>query len=301
MQLQPHRAQTGMTGSLDPSDNESPELFARARGMAAALPLSFCSTIVLDGNCRAEPPCHHCRWRSSTTFAEKFRRIPAAEEVANRAIAIEQAGISRVLLLSGWMGPEVPPYFYDDIRAIKDSTHLETCGGFGYTGKASLSLLKSAGLDSYFCGLEMPNRSLFKEVRPGDDFDARLDTIRYAKEYGLKVWSGFIFGAGETASDIDYALNMFDELAVDSLYLNPLVPSPNTEMEDAPPPDLLEWSKLLAEVRIKFPGLDMFTKPEFAPLAFQSGANAYIHAPAETSAIAKLKEIAMQNRIKGGV
>jgi hypothetical protein len=119
MQLQPHRAQPGITESFYPPGKEQPEPFERARGMAAALPLSFCSTIVLDGNCRAEPPCHHCRWRSSTTFAEKFRRIPAAEEVAKRAMAIERAGISRVLLLSGWMGPEVPPYFYDDIRASR--------------------------------------------------------------------------------------------------------------------------------------------------------------------------------------
>jgi biotin synthase-like enzyme len=91
----------------------------------------------------------------------------------------------------------------------------------------------------------------------------------YAKEYGLKVWSGFIFGVGETAGDIDYALDIFDELKVDALYLNPLVPSPNTEMENAPPPDLRQWAGLLARARTRFPGLDMFTKPEFATLAFR--------------------------------
>ncbi len=212
----------------------------------------------------------------------------------NRAAAIERAGASRVLLLSGWMGTELPAYFYDDVAAIKGGTGLEVYGGFGYLGKESVSRLKESGMDGYFCGLVMPNRAVVKRGRAGDDFDARLRTAGYVKGCGLKLWSGFVFGVGEAPEDIAYGLRLFKELEADALYLNPLVPSPNTELEGADPPNMLAWATLLAVARLRFPGLDLFTKPEYTQWAFRAGANAFIHTPPDASSIEKYRQMVLR-------
>jgi biotin synthase len=163
-----------MNNFLNLAQKETPVLLESARKSAALLPLSFAATVLINGNCQADPPCRHCRWRSGGNLNTGSRRIPSTKELEIKARAIKEAGAQRILCLSGWMGPDLPDYFYDGVKAIKEESGLEVCGGFGYTSRNSLSLLKAAGMDSYFCGLEIPNKKLFTKIRPGDSFTARL-------------------------------------------------------------------------------------------------------------------------------
>jgi biotin synthase len=73
-------------------------------------------------------------------------------------------------------------------------------------GVEELKMLKSAGLARYHHNLET-SRRFFPEICSTHTYDQKLDTVRAAKEAGLSVCSGGIFGLGETWEDrIEMAL-----------------------------------------------------------------------------------------------
>ena len=149
----------------------------------------------------------------------------------HRAKLAEKEGIDWLFMPSGCKGAELPEYFYDRVRDVKQNSNIKTYGLFGTTGRRSLSLLKEAGMAGFRCGIESPNESILKRVRPSDDLKTRLQTIMDAKDLGLKVWSGFIVGLGESQEDIARGIKMLKDLEVDSVSIGWFNPVPFTEME----------------------------------------------------------------------
>jgi methylornithine synthase len=117
-----------------------------------------------------------------------------------------------------------------------------------------LEKLAKAGADWYACYQETHNRELFKKLRPGQDYDIRLNTKKLARKYGLSVEEGILVGVGETSMDIANTMEVVRMLGVDQVRAMNFVPQDNTPMEDRWSPDSLQELLIIAVLRLVFPG-----------------------------------------------
>ena len=65
-----------------------------------------------------------------------------------------------------------------------------------------LGRLSEAGAFWYACYPETHQRRLFNQLRPGQDYDLRLEVKLKARQLGMLIEEGLLCGVGETANDI---------------------------------------------------------------------------------------------------
>lgn len=249
-------------------------LFRQARELARHKPTISISGCLLDSHCSCDPYCRHCLWRARERFSTNFRRRATKEQFVQRGVAARAAGIDRMSAVSGCLGPDLPGYFYEYLSALKQAADIEIYALFTTLSRRSLELLKQIGVDGYYCSIESPDRTIFKKVRSHDDYDARIQSIKEAKELGLKVWSGFVVGLGEEPAHIARGIELLKELEVDAVQLNPLLPSPFTEMEAMNPPSPLLVAKAMAVTRILMPQADLICASDIREWGLVAGCNA---------------------------
>lgn len=144
----------------------------------------------------------------------------------------------------------------DAFRRIRASTGLQTCASLGLMSREHLAELQAAGMDSMHHNLETA-RSYHAEIVETHSYDDERATVQAAKELGMYVCSGGIFGMGESwAQRVELALDL-RALDVDSVPVNFLNPRPGTplaERHDLTPADCL---KILAMLRLLLPTKDI--------------------------------------------
>ncbi|MFQ5965602.1 MAG: biotin synthase BioB [Candidatus Scalinduaceae bacterium] len=108
-------------------------------------------------------------------------------------------------------------------------------------------------------GVEMINHNLetseryFPNICTTHSYSERADTIRNAKDAGMKVCSGGIFGVGESVEDrLDLAFEL-RALDVDAIPLNFLSPINGTPLCFEKPVEPMEILKIIAVFRFIFP------------------------------------------------
>lgn len=262
---------------------EPEQLFQSARTMAEGKKQILSSPAIIDGRCTTEPQCRHCKWRGMRGSNHNFFTRKTVEEIVAHAINLKKEGTNRIFLASGWMGYDLPDYYYDYVKAVKANTALEIFGLFGAVNKASLAALKHAGMDGYLCGIESPSEEVYKSFRPGGDtLSSRIEALYNAKELGLKIWTGFLYGLGETDDDMKKALRLFEKLDVDSISILPFEPFPYTEMEKHDSPNLYNWSKIVAIAGIFLGNVSIFSlfgQGNLYSYSIRAGANGFYFFP----------------------
>jgi biotin synthase len=146
------------------------------------------------------------------------------------------------------------------------------------TKEAALRL-KEAGLNRFHHNLETA-RSFFPCICTTHAYAEDLDTLRNARQAGLQVCSGGIFGLGESPEqrlELAYTLK---EMEVDSVALNFLDPIPGTPLEKAAPVAPLEHLRFVALFRYILPDKDIricggreYGLRDLHPLVFWAGAS----------------------------
>jgi biotin synthase len=138
------------------------------------------------------------------------------------------------------------------IPKIKSEVGIDICGGFGIIDYSQAVRLKKAGLARYNHNLET-SRNHFKNIVTTHNYNLRLETVKAAKEAGLGICAGGIFGIGETDTDrIDMALEL-RQLDADMIPMNFLHPIAGTPMSDMPTMKPLEILRLIALYRFILP------------------------------------------------
>jgi biotin synthase len=128
-------------------------------------------------------------------------------------------------------GPELETILRT-IRRIRSETAISPSCSLGIIDRETAVALREAGMETYHHNLETA-RSFFPSVCTTHDYEEDVATVRAAKEAGLKVCCGGIFGLGENAAQrVELALTL-RELDVDSVPLNFLNPVPGTRLENA--------------------------------------------------------------------
>jgi biotin synthase len=113
-------------------------------------------------------------------------------------------------------------------------------------------MLKDSGLSRYHHNLET-DEEFFSALCTTHSFKERVETIKIAKEEGLEVCCGGIFGVGETwQARLNLAFKL-KELEVDSIPLNFLNPIKGTPFENITPLHPLEILRIIAIFRFIHP------------------------------------------------
>lgn len=143
------------------------------------------------------------------------------------------------------------------VKRIKAETSLETCCSMGLMSLESLQELKAAGLDRCHHNLETA-ASHFKNIVSTHTYEDEVRAVENAKQAGLDVCVGGVFGMGETfAQRVELALDI-KALGTQSLPINFLKPIEGTELEKLGVMDLYEALRTIALLRLVLPKIDMF-------------------------------------------
>ncbi len=109
--------------------------------------------------------------------------------------------------------------------------NMMLCASHGLVKGEDLKQMKKAGVTMYHCNVETSER-FFSQICTTHTYEDKLNEIRLAKEVGLEICSGGIFGMGETWQDRFDMAALLAELQVTSIPLNFLVPIKGTPLED---------------------------------------------------------------------
>lgn len=138
------------------------------------------------------------------------------------------------------------------IERMAEAENLSPCASLGNVSAEVLGRLKKAGLKRYHNNLETAE-SFFPQICTTKPWSDSARTVRTAKEVGLKVCSGGIFGMGESLAQRVELLEALRELDVDSIPLNFLNPIPGTALADITPIKPIDCLKVIAVARLMMP------------------------------------------------
>jgi biotin synthase len=138
------------------------------------------------------------------------------------------------------------------IRQIRAEGLIAPGASLGTLDEYSVQALKEAGLVTYHHNLET-SRSFFPQICSTHAYDDDIATVRLAKQAGLRVCSGGLFGLGETMEQrVELALTL-RELDVDSVPINFLDPVEGTPLAGSNNLTPLECLQSIALFRLILP------------------------------------------------
>jgi len=204
---------------------------------------------------RCSEDCAYCLLSGHYPTAMEPTRFKSEEEIVEAAKKRATEGATRFKIITAGLRIDFRKEFEIILRAIrriKKETNLFVCASLGLLSEEAAKALKEAGLDQYNHNLET-SADYFPKICTTHSYADRVNTIKYAKKYGMKVCCGGIIGLGESKEDRIKLAFQLKELDVDSLPFNTFVPWPGTPLENVKPPPPLELIKTLAIFRLILP------------------------------------------------
>jgi biotin synthase len=232
-----------------------PDLFATASAVREAhmgMNADFCSIVsAKTGACPED--CSYCAQSARAKANIETTPLISIDLVLERARAARLSGAARFCIVtSGRTTKEKELKSIAGYVSAVTKERLSPCATLGLMGVEELKMLKSAGLARYHHNLET-SRRFFPEICSTHTYDQKLDTVRAAKEAGLSVCSGGIFGLGETWEDRIEMARELGELGVDSVPINFLVPVKGTPLGGMQPLHPLEALRIVSLYRLMLP------------------------------------------------
>ncbi len=166
-----------------------------------------------------------------------------------------------------------------DAMAELDSRKVGKCVSLGTLESEDFQILKEAGVSRYHHNLET-SRTYFSKICSSHTYEERVNTIIAAKEAGLSVCSGGIFGVGEGDDHIFELALYLRKLDVDSVPINFFSPIKGTALESFHRLTPLGCLKIIAFFRFFLPDKEIIicggreaNLGELHPLIFYAGAS----------------------------
>lgn len=164
-------------------------------------------------------------------------------------------------------------------RLITSRFNVRVCASAGSLTPERARALKQAGVTSYHHNLESA-RSHFDRICTSHSYDQRVGTVKAVRAAGLRVCSGGLFGLGESFEQRCELAMQLNELDVDSIPINFLIPIKGTPLEARQrlsPEDAL---RVIAVFRLLNPAKDLVicggrvdVLQSFKNMIFSAGAN----------------------------
>ena len=178
-------------------------------------------------------------------------------EAAKEAEAFGSNEFSIVTSGTALTGREELDRVIEAIKRIKEETTLEVCCSLGLMGLDEMKALKAAGLDRCHHNLETA-ASHFEKIVTTHSYEDEVTAVNNAKEAGLQVCVGGIFGMGETfAQRVELAIDIRN-LETQSFPINFLKPLEGTALENMALMEPYEALRTIAMLRLVLPTIDLF-------------------------------------------
>jgi methylornithine synthase len=201
--------------------------------------------------------CRFCFYRRSNLKSRRYRK--EFPEIVSAAAEMADSGIHLIDLTMG----EDPALFNGDgagydrlvalVNSVRQTTGLPIMVSPGVIPASVLCKLAEAGADWYACYQETHQRGLFGRLRPGQDFDIRLEAKYEARGHGLLIEEGLLCGVGETSIDLADSIEVMRHLDADQVRVMKFVPQPGTPMAKTIPPISCREMLIMAVLRLVFP------------------------------------------------
>lgn len=240
-------------------------------------------TIINAKSGRCAEDCKYCAQSAHYPTQIEEYSLLETEEIVRQAKYKAERGVLRYSLVTS--GKRLSDRELDraceSIRAIVETVGIQVCVSFGLLGEAQFRKIRAAGAGRVHCNLES-SRNYFPSICSTHTYEEKIDTLRAARQAGLSICSGGIFGLGETMADrVDLALTL-RELSVKSVPINFLNPIAGTPCGQNEPLNDEERRRIVAVFRFLLPdasirlagGRGLFS--DQGEGCFLSGANAAI-------------------------
>lgn len=173
--------------------------------------------------------CHYCGIRSGNTRAHRYRL--SEEEILDCCENGYELGFRTFVLQGG-----EDPHYSDDqivhlIRRIKDQyPDAALTLSIGEKSRESYRRFREAGADRYLLRHETANGELYHQLHPqAMSLSNRMQCLRYLKELGYQVGSGFMVGApGQRLDHLAEDLTFLQELKPQMVGIGPFIPHHDT-------------------------------------------------------------------------
>lgn len=239
-------------------DDQLTRLFRVARQIRAQF---FGSTVFLYGfvcfstYCRNN--CRFCQFRISNRKLSRYRKSDA--DIIDAAGRLADAGVHLVDLTMG----EDPAYLERGaygfekllrlINQVKKRSRRPVMISAGIIPEKILKQMALAGADWYACYQETHNRSLFRQLRPGQQYDARWQAKINARRSGFLVEEGILAGVGEHLQDISSSIEAMRRLDADQVRIMTFISQDNLSLKPDPETEKFRELVTLAVMRLVFP------------------------------------------------
>lgn len=237
-------------------------------------------TIVNAKSGRCSEDCTFCAQSKHYPTQIKTYPLKNPQDLINLGQKMAQFKVNRYALVTSGKG--LTPKEIDQTQSVFNTLkkQINLCASFGILSTTELKQLKEAGLSRYHHNLET-SQSYFPQICTTHSYEERIQTIKKAKEAGLSVCSGGVFGLGESYKDVLELAFTLKELEVDAIPLNFLIPIKGTPLEKNNFLTPLYCLKIIATFRYILPNKEIIIcggrKQHLAslhPLIFLAGASA---------------------------
>jgi len=258
----------------------SPDLFAaadRVRHEQVGDEIYLRGIIEFSNYC--ERNCLYCGLRKSNSNLSRYRMTE--DEIIATAQQIKKTGVPTVVLQSG------EDSFYSQdivcrlIERIRKETDLIITLSIGERALNDYKAFQQAGANRYLLKHETASRELYKYLRPGCDWENRLQSLRLLKALGFETGTGNMVGLpGQTPEILADDLLVMKLLDADMLGIGPFIAHPDTPLAGIENDELEITMRVLAVARLitrntNIPATTALATihPQGRLLALQAGAN----------------------------
>jgi biotin synthase len=206
-----------------------------------------------SGRCPSD--CKFCAQSSVSTAKIKVYPLMKEEELVERALKAFEAGVNRFSFVTSGISPtreEVKTIGKAVENVVSRTKGAQVCVSLGVIGKRELEFLKGCGISRYHHNLET-SKEFYPRITSTQSWHERLRTVERAKEAGLSVCCGGVFGMGEGPEDIVSLAVTLANLEVDSVPVNFLHPIKGTPLEGANFLTPVKALRILTLLRIAMP------------------------------------------------
>jgi biotin synthase len=258
----------------------SPELFSAAdkvRKEQVGDEIFLRGIIEFSNHC--DRNCLYCGLRKGNASLSRYRM--SEDEILATAEQIKNTGVPTVVLQSG------EDSFYSQdiicrlIERIRKETDLIITLSIGERPLNDYIAFQHAGANRYLLKHETASLELYKYLRPGCEWEKRLQCLRQLKELGFETGTGNMVGLpGQTPEILADDLLVMKLLDADMLGIGPFIAHPDTPLAGIDNDDIELTLRVLALARLITRNTNIPTTTAMATLhpqgrlqALQAGAN----------------------------
>lgn len=232
------------------------ELWREACALTKCVAQGFDSCCIV--NARSGGCSENCKWcaqaRGSQATFERYPLLTTAD-ILPLAQKRAQEGVGRFsIVTSGRALSEADvDHICETLNELREHVNIHRCLSAGLCNEQQLRKLKDAGLERYHCNLEAAP-SFFDQVCTSHTQRDKLATLDAARNVGLELCCGFIFGMGESwRQRIELCQFIAERVKPASIPINALVPIPGTPLQGRTPPTLSDLRTMVAVARLTNP------------------------------------------------